>query len=330
FLLDFISYPVIKGFTCAAANILGIQDVPHQFFLEVYFTFHNIPEARVGDVVLGLVCLALLIGPPPTSDSTSNGTIVSFKEIVEDFGGGLAVIPLMGVLESIAIAKAFGKFFHQISQYCSTSQNNYRIDANQELLAIGVTNIMGSFVSAYPVTGSFGRFVSDHGALVMELSSGLSFPAVEHLSHIIHTQALQSKRFLIYYLITLAPCDFLTRLHLLSTSLSSEVCGVGLPSCEHHRLHSNQRAEGPAEAVQPEKREADVFRTTGAPLSPFSLKLVTSGVNIPYVLSPCFLSPLVQLSILKILLEADLQGFRYTNSVEEALLQMESVSLLSD
>lgn len=42
-------------------NILGIQDVPHQFFLEVYYTFHKIPEARVGDVVLGLVCLALLI-----------------------------------------------------------------------------------------------------------------------------------------------------------------------------------------------------------------------------------------------------------------------------
>ncbi|XP_034458545.1 sodium-independent sulfate anion transporter-like [Hippoglossus hippoglossus] len=37
------------------------------------------------------------------------------------------------------------------------SQNDYRIDANQELLAIGVTNIMGSFVSAYPVTSSFGR-----------------------------------------------------------------------------------------------------------------------------------------------------------------------------
>lgn len=30
---------------------------------------------------------------------------------------------------------------------------------NQELLAIGVTNIMGSFVSGYPVTGSFGRCV---------------------------------------------------------------------------------------------------------------------------------------------------------------------------
>ncbi|KAK5602391.1 hypothetical protein CRENBAI_012482 [Crenichthys baileyi] len=416
-------------------NILGIQDVPHQFFLEVYFTFHKIPEARVGDVVLGLVCLALLIGlmfmkshpgtddgsvysrfasklvwavatmrnalvvvaatvvayswdayghqvftitghttrglppfsPPPTSDTTSNGTIVSFKEIVEDFGGGLAVIPLMGLLESIAIAKAFA------------SQNNYRIDANQELLAIGVTNIMGSFVSAYPVTGSFGRTavnsqtgvctpaggvitsvivllslaflmpafyfipkaslaaviicavapmvdyrvvikmwrihrldllpfvvtfllsfwqvqygimggiavsgalllytmarpkikVSDHGALVMELSSGLSFPAVEHLSHIIHTQALQI---------------FPPRSVVLD--------------CHHVSIIDY--------TVISELR--DLLRQ----FSLRNVKLMFSGL---------------QLSILKILLEADLQGFRYANSVEEALLQMESVSLLSD
>ncbi|XP_028984604.1 sodium-independent sulfate anion transporter [Betta splendens] len=363
FLLDFISYPVIKGFTFAAAvtigfgqvkHILGLKGVPQQFFLEVYYTFHKIPEARPGDVVLGVICLFLLVmfkvmktnlgcddgsaslrvtrkivwavatmrnalivvaaslvafswdasghhvftitgetprglppfRPPPTSDTTSNGTVVSFGDIVEDFGAGLAMIPLMGLLESIAIAKSFA------------SQNDYRINANQELLAIGLTNIMGSFVSAYPVTGSFGRTavnsqtgvctpaggiitsvivllslaflmpafyyipkaslaaviicavahmvdyrivikmwriskldlvpfivtfllsfwqvqygiiggvavsgvlllyntarpqikVSDHGVLVMELSSGLSFPATEHLSHILHSQALQ-------------------------------------------------------------------------------------------------------------------------------------------
>ncbi|XP_076001866.1 sodium-independent sulfate anion transporter isoform X2 [Genypterus blacodes] len=224
FLLDFISFPVIKGFTCAAAvtigfgqvqNILGLHGIPHQFILQVYYTFHKIPEARIGDVVLGLLCVALLLmltwmktslasqseeapayvrvarrtvwavatvrnalvvvcasglafswdayghhvftitgkttqglppfRPPPTSDTTANGTVVPFGEMVEDFGGGLAVIPFMGVLESLAIAKAFA------------SQNDYRINTNQELLAIGVTNIMGSFVSAYPVTGSFGR-----------------------------------------------------------------------------------------------------------------------------------------------------------------------------
>ncbi|XP_034021643.1 sodium-independent sulfate anion transporter [Thalassophryne amazonica] len=229
FLLDFISFPVIKGFTCAAAvtigfgqvkNILGLQGVPPEFFPEVYSTFSKISEARVGDTVLGLLCLALLImlmcmktslgsglqdnstysrfsrklvwtaatmrnalvvvaatctafswdlsghhvftitgktsqgpppfRPPPTSDTTANGTVVPFGDLVKDFGGGLALIPFMGLLESIAIAKAFA------------SQNDYRINANQELLAIGATNILGSFVSAYPVTGSFGRFVCAH------------------------------------------------------------------------------------------------------------------------------------------------------------------------
>lgn len=247
FLLDFISYPVIKGFTCAAAvtigfgqvkNILGLRDVPTEFVLEVYYTFAKIPEARVGDVVLGLLCLTLLITltfmkrtlpsddaptltrvarkliwtvatmrnalvvvgatvvafsweayghhiftiagetaqglppfkPPPTSDTTANGTIVTFGEIVKEFGGGLAVIPFMGLLESIAIAKAFG------------SQNGYRIAANQELLAIGLTNIMGSFVSAYPVTGSFGRTAVNSQTGVCTPAGGIVTSSVVLLS----------------------------------------------------------------------------------------------------------------------------------------------------
>ncbi|KAE8300873.1 Sodium-independent sulfate anion transporter Solute carrier family 26 member 11 [Larimichthys crocea] len=354
FLLDFISFPVIKGFTCAAAvtisfgqvkNILGLQDIPHDFILEVYYTFYRIPEARIGDVVLGLLCLSLLVmlmlmkkslgsddtpystssrfarklvwtvatmrnalvvvaatlvafswngyghqvftitgetsrglppfRPPPTTYITDNGTVVSFGEIVEGFGEDLVVIPFMGLLESIAIAKAFA------------SQNDYRIDANQELLAIvsclrltsrtavnsqtGVCTQAGGIVTSvivllslaflmpafyyipkaslaavvicavapmmdYQVVANMWRIrkldllpffvtflmsfwqvqygivggiavsgalllyntarpqikVSDHGVLVMELGSGLSFPATEHLSHIMHTQALQA------------------------------------------------------------------------------------------------------------------------------------------
>ncbi|XP_060700440.1 sodium-independent sulfate anion transporter isoform X2 [Hemiscyllium ocellatum] len=223
FLVDFISYPVIKGFTSSAAltigfgqvkNILGLRDIPRQFFREVYFTFYHIAETRLGDLVLGLSSLLLLVllkmmknhlpkrshrlplldrvchaivhfagtarnavvvitasliafcfecqnqhvftltgkstqGLPPFrlpafSDTASNRT-VSFSEMLQNFGAGLAVVPLVGFLESIAIAKAFA------------SQNNYRIDPNQELLAIGSTNILGSLVSSYPVTGSFGR-----------------------------------------------------------------------------------------------------------------------------------------------------------------------------
>uniref|UniRef100_A0A8D1WI14 SLC26A/SulP transporter domain-containing protein n=1 Tax=Sus scrofa TaxID=9823 RepID=A0A8D1WI14_PIG len=223
FLLDFISCPVIKGFTSAAAitigfgqikNLLGLQHIPRQFFLQVYQTFHNIGETRVGDAVLGLVCMVLLLvlklmrdhvppvhpemppgvrlshglvwtattarnalvvsfaalvaysfevtgyqpfvltgktpeglpdpSIPPFSVATTNGTI-SFTQMVQGMGAGLAVVPLMGLLESIAVAKSFA------------SQNNYRVDANQELLAIGLTNILGSLFSSYPVTGSFGR-----------------------------------------------------------------------------------------------------------------------------------------------------------------------------
>ncbi|XP_057242189.1 sodium-independent sulfate anion transporter, partial [Malurus melanocephalus] len=71
FLLDFISCPVIKGFTSAASitisfnqvkNILGLQGIPRQFFLQVYETLRRIGESRAGDAVLGLTCLAALTG----------------------------------------------------------------------------------------------------------------------------------------------------------------------------------------------------------------------------------------------------------------------------
>jgi sodium-independent sulfate anion transporter 11 len=54
-----------------------------------------------------------------------------------------AVIVLL--IEHIAIAKSFGRI------------NNYSIDPNQELIAIGITNIFGPFFGAYPATGSFSR-----------------------------------------------------------------------------------------------------------------------------------------------------------------------------
>ncbi|KAI0253952.1 sulfate permease [Lactifluus subvellereus] len=49
------------------------------------------------------------------------------------------------LLEHIAIAKSFGRI------------NGYKIDPNQELIAIGVTNTVGTVFGAYPATGSFSR-----------------------------------------------------------------------------------------------------------------------------------------------------------------------------
>ncbi|QLG70947.1 hypothetical protein HG535_0A08940 [Zygotorulaspora mrakii] len=49
------------------------------------------------------------------------------------------------VLEHIAISKSFGRL------------NDYKVVPDQELIAIGVTNLIGTFFHAYPTTGSFSR-----------------------------------------------------------------------------------------------------------------------------------------------------------------------------
>ncbi|NXC37810.1 S2611 protein, partial [Penelope pileata] len=248
FLLDFVSCPVIKGFTSAASitisfnqvkNILGLRGVPRQFFLQVYETLRRIGETRVGDAVLGLSCLAMLAGlramksrlppaartdplparastvlvrscatarnalvvllaglvaysfqasgsqpltltgsvprglppcrPPPFSKAAPNGT-VPFSRMVADMGAGLAVVPLVGLLETIAIAKAFA------------SQNGYRIDTDQELLAMGCANVLGSFFSSYPITGSFGRTAVNAQTGVCTPAGGLVTGALVLLS----------------------------------------------------------------------------------------------------------------------------------------------------
>ncbi|PWN19800.1 putative sulfate permease [Microstroma glucosiphilum] len=60
-------------------------------------------------------------------------------------GSQLPVSVIILLLEHIAIAKSFGRL------------NNYKINPNQELLAIGVTNLVGPCFGAYPATGSFSR-----------------------------------------------------------------------------------------------------------------------------------------------------------------------------
>ena len=49
------------------------------------------------------------------------------------------------LIEHISISKSFGRV------------NRYKIDPSQELVAIGVTNLLGPFVGSYPATGSFSR-----------------------------------------------------------------------------------------------------------------------------------------------------------------------------
>ncbi|KAI5303691.1 Sulfate permease 2 [Ascosphaera atra] len=66
-------------------------------------------------------------------------------EMIKGFVGDLPAAVIVLLIEHIAISKSFGRV------------NNYTIDPSQELVAIGVTNLLGPFLGAYPATGSFSR-----------------------------------------------------------------------------------------------------------------------------------------------------------------------------
>ncbi|CAK7202796.1 hypothetical protein SEUCBS139899_005523 [Sporothrix eucalyptigena] len=65
--------------------------------------------------------------------------------IIRSFINDLPATVIVMLMEHIAISKSFGRV------------NNYTIDPSQEMVAIGMTNVLGPFLGAYPATGSFSR-----------------------------------------------------------------------------------------------------------------------------------------------------------------------------
>ncbi|KAJ1951524.1 hypothetical protein FBU59_000096 [Linderina macrospora] len=65
--------------------------------------------------------------------------------ILSAVSGHIPAAIIVLIIEHISISKSFGRI------------NNYTINPNQELIAIGITNIFGPFFGAYPATGSFSR-----------------------------------------------------------------------------------------------------------------------------------------------------------------------------
>ena len=70
--------------------------------------------------------------PPPFEifDSATNSTH-TFAEILTEEASAIIVLPLLALMEHITIAKAFA--------------GSKQIDASQELISIGVSNIIGCF-----------------------------------------------------------------------------------------------------------------------------------------------------------------------------------------
>lgn len=191
FLVNFLSHPVISGFTSAAALIIGLSQLKHLLGVEIART-HHVHEIlfqafeKVGSInwqtfAIGIGGIVLIKGikkinksiPGPLLAVVFGILAVMFLglseqgvKIVGAVPSGLpsfalpsfsmenisALLPialaisLISFMESIAVAKAI-----------QSKHRNYKIIPNQELIALGLANIGGSFLQSYPTTGGFSR-----------------------------------------------------------------------------------------------------------------------------------------------------------------------------
>ncbi|XP_057436359.1 sulfate transporter 4.1, chloroplastic-like isoform X3 [Lotus japonicus] len=199
-LLRFISHSVISGFTTASAIVIGLSQAKYFLGYDIVGSSKIIPLIKSiidgadkfswPPFLMGSVMLAILLVMKHLGKSRKYlrflramgpltavvlGTLFakifhpSSISLVGDIPQGLpsfnvpkafeyaeSLIPTaflitgVAILESVGIAKALA------------AKNGYELDSNQELFGLGVSNVLGSFFSAYPTTGSFSRSAVNH------------------------------------------------------------------------------------------------------------------------------------------------------------------------
>ena len=190
-LVDFLSHPVVVGFTNAGALIIATSQLGKVFGVSVpredhhYETVWNtlvsaLSNTHLATLMMGVAAFVIMWGirrfTPKLPGvliavviTTLLAWITGFAEaggkVVGDIPKGLPgltipafelqtvwqfiptaiTISLIGFMEAISIAKAMA------------ARTRQRINANQELIGQGLSNVAASLFSGYPVSGSFSR-----------------------------------------------------------------------------------------------------------------------------------------------------------------------------
>jgi len=216
FLVNFLSRPVISGFTSAAAIIIGLSQLKHllgtqiassnQIHILLSNAVQTLGDTHWPTLLIGLSGIALIrvlkkVAPrlPGALIAVVLGVLAVYflglyqggVGIVGDVPGGLPT-PTLPVLDAgriselfpIALALSLIAFMEAISvaKAVEEKRGETRVNANQELVALGLSNVVGSFFQSYPTTGGFSRTaVNDQAgantglaALVSSLVVGLT------------------------------------------------------------------------------------------------------------------------------------------------------------
>jgi len=119
-----------------------------------YSNWQETPFVLTGKVKPGIPDFKL----PPFGTVLGNRT-VGFSEMLSDLGASVVLVPVIAVLGNVAIAKAFA--------------SGESVDATQELITLAGCNLLGSFFSSMPITGSFSRSAVNHASGVKTPMGGL-------------------------------------------------------------------------------------------------------------------------------------------------------------
>ncbi len=214
FLVNFLSHPVLSGFTSAAAIVIGFSQVKHvlgfrvprteYFYQRVLYTLNHLGETNLVTLVIGLGSIGLLLFfkyklggllrrwglketliMPITKSAPLVVVLVSTLAVwgfrlhegagVAIVGGVPAGLPpltmptldpgIWQLLLPTALAISFVGFMESISVAKSlASKRRQKVDADQELVALGAANLAATFTGGYPVTGGFSRSVVNFAA----------------------------------------------------------------------------------------------------------------------------------------------------------------------
>ncbi|MFY0602801.1 MAG: solute carrier family 26 protein [Flavobacteriaceae bacterium] len=191
FIVNFLSKPVITGFTSAVALIIGLNQFSNLFginfiqsdqiqYLLIDF-WDKYLEVNSHTAIIGLISIIVILFFKKINKKIPNALIVvvigilimryfggQFNDvsIIEEIPSGLPSfsipqidIDIIRELMPIALTLVMVGYLEtfSIGKSLEAKQDEYRVRPNQELIALGLGNIVGSFFKAYPTTSSFSR-----------------------------------------------------------------------------------------------------------------------------------------------------------------------------
>jgi len=208
FITNFLSHPVLSGFTSAAALVIGLNQLKHLVGLPIprsggvfeilkYVAVH-VAQIQIPTLVIGLAGIAIILilrRLTPRFPGALIAVIVATLAVwtMELEGVGVAIVGSVPVglpvpsisffsvnaireLLPIALAISLVGFMESIAvAKAFASKNRTTINPSQELTALGLANMAGSLFHSYPTTGGFSRSaVNDQAGAKTPLASLVS------------------------------------------------------------------------------------------------------------------------------------------------------------